>query len=116
MRLHQAAPLELPTDRPRPAIMSADGDWCEVRLGLPLSAQVREFAKKTGATPFMVLLACYVALLRRMSGQDDLTVGTAIAHRLHPETFGLVSDFINMLSLPVRLCGDPTSASLLAFR
>jgi amino acid adenylation domain-containing protein len=112
-RLRDLTPLELPCDRPRPAVISTGGDSCELRLTAGLSRDIRRLAGERDATPFMVLLAAYVALLRALSGQDDLTVGTAIAHRLHPETFGLIGDFINMLALRTDAGGDPAFVELL---
>jgi amino acid adenylation domain-containing protein len=112
-RLRDVTPLELPTDHPRPAVLSTRGDWCALRLGRALSDRVRELARSHDATPFMTLLAAYTAVLRGICGQDDLTIGTAIAHRGHAETLGLIGDFINMLALRTDTGGDPTFGELL---
>ncbi|MDY7091406.1 MAG: amino acid adenylation domain-containing protein [Acidobacteriota bacterium] len=93
--------LELPTDRPRPAVLSPDGG--EVRLELPaqLSAELQRLARRSGATLFMVLLAGFEALLHRLTGQTDLVVGSPVAGRTRVETEGLIGFFVNTLVLRV---------------
>ncbi|RKI64410.1 amino acid adenylation domain-containing protein [Corallococcus sp. AB049A] len=91
--------LELPTDKPRPAVSTQRGDTVPVHLPLPLSERVEALAKQEGATPFMVLLAAFQTVLHRYSGQDDVLVGTPIANRRHAETEGLIGFFVNTLVL-----------------
>lgn len=74
--LRGAATLNLPVDRPRPRFQTYRGARLDVRWDADLGEQVRIFARKQGATPFMVLLAAFDALLARRSGQCDITVGT----------------------------------------
>jgi hypothetical protein len=57
---------------------------------------------------YFALLATYVALLARYSGQDDILVGSPIAGRAHPETQELIGFFVNTLLLRARLDDDPT--------
>ncbi|HXO42091.1 MAG TPA: amino acid adenylation domain-containing protein, partial [Thermoanaerobaculia bacterium] len=106
------AQLELPADRPRPAIQSFHGGRYEVRLADPLPHQLGELAQREGATLFMVLLAGFVALLARHSGQLDVVVGSPVAGR-RPETEGLIGLFINTLALRVDASGEPPFRSLL---
>jgi hypothetical protein len=80
-RLGGMAPLELPTDRPRPPVRSAVGASVPLVLGPELSAGVRALARAEGATVFMVLLAAFQALLGRWAGADDVAVGTPVANR-----------------------------------
>ncbi|HET6230447.1 MAG TPA: amino acid adenylation domain-containing protein, partial [Longimicrobiaceae bacterium] len=105
--------LELPTDRPRPATQTFPG--AIYRFGLPASLQaaVGDVARREGATPFMVLLAAFQALLARWSGQDDVVVGTPIAGRVRAELEPLIGFFVNTLALRADLGGDPTFAALL---
>ncbi len=87
--------LDLPTDRPRPAAQSFRGD--SVRLPFPpgvLDAVART-ARAEGATPYMVLLACFFALLHRHTGQRDLLVGSPTSGRARPEFGGVVGYFVN---------------------
>ncbi|MBZ4423326.1 non-ribosomal peptide synthetase, partial [Myxococcus sp. RHSTA-1-4] len=106
--------LELPTDRPRPAVPTPRGAHVPVRLPEPLSASVEALARAEGATPFMLLLAAFQVLLSRYSGQDDVTVGSPIAGRNRAETEGLLGCFINTLVLRTKLDGAPTFRELLA--
>ncbi len=91
--------LELPTDRPRPAVQSFRGAARPVRLPAGLTRQAEALARREGATLFMVLLAAFQALLARYSGQDDLAVGTPVAGRNRLEIEGLIGFFVNTLVL-----------------
>ncbi|MCY1023460.1 non-ribosomal peptide synthase/polyketide synthase [Pyxidicoccus sp. MSG2] len=106
--------LELPTDKPRPAVLSNLGASVQVALPSGLSEAVESLAKREGATPFMVLLAAFQALLRRYSGQEDVVVGSPIAGRRHAETEGLIGVFINTLVLRARFTPELTFRQLLA--
>src|SRR5206468_9685845 len=81
--------LELPTDRPRPSVLSLRGLDRTVRLAGAAGEAVHALARRQGATVFMVLLAAWEALLRFYSGQEDLAVGTPIAGRTRLELEGL---------------------------
>ena len=114
-RLAGLAPrLELPTDRPRPALQSFRGGRRPVVLPPSLASGLRELARREGGTLFMVLLAGFQALLGRYAGQDDLAVGTPIAGRNHLEIEGLIGFFVNTLVLRGDLSGDPSFRELLA--
>src|SRR6185312_16346631 len=101
-----------PADRPRPTVQSFHGG--RVPLELPGNgAQVlRSTAGRTRATPFIVLLAGLVALLRQYTGEDDLVVGTPVANRTRVELEGLIGFFANTLVLRCDASGDPTVAEL----
>ncbi|MFB1485352.1 amino acid adenylation domain-containing protein, partial [Corallococcus sp. RDP092CA] len=105
--------LELPTDRPRPAVQTSNGGSVPVKLGRELTEALKTLALKEGTTPFMVLLAAWQTLLSRYSGQDDISVGTPIAGRQRAETEGLIGFFVNTLVLRTTLDGDPTFRELL---
>jgi len=105
--------LDLPTDRPRPAVQSLRGGSATLPLGAALSAEVAQLGRRWRTTSFMTLLAAFEALLFRYTGQDDLWVGTPIANRRHAETENLLGFFVNTLVLRVDLSGDPTFAGLL---
>ncbi|MBM7114700.1 non-ribosomal peptide synthase/polyketide synthase [Archangium primigenium] len=105
--------LELPTDKARPAVQSYRGASQPVRLPADLSRAINTLAQREGATPFMVLLAAFNAVLSRYSGQQDLTVGTPIAGRAHAGTEGLIGFFANTLVLRTRLEGNPSFRELL---
>jgi amino acid adenylation domain-containing protein len=106
--------LELPTDKPRPAVQSLDGAFAPFSLGRPLSQAVHALARREGVTPFMVLLAAFQAVLARYSGQEDVSIGSPIAGRTRAETEGLIGFFVNTLVLRTRLEGQPSFLELLA--
>ncbi|RPH56883.1 amino acid adenylation domain-containing protein, partial [bacterium] len=99
--------LELPTDRPRPAVQTFRGATRLTVLPPQLSDRVRELCRREGATPFMVLLAAWAVLLGRHAGQERVPVGTPIAGRNRQEIEGLIGFFVNTLVLPVELSGSP---------
>ncbi|HSF38618.1 MAG TPA: non-ribosomal peptide synthase/polyketide synthase, partial [Thermoanaerobaculia bacterium] len=105
--------LELPTDRPRPAVQSFRGTSRPVRLPDELTRQAQALSRHEGATLFMVLLAGFQALLARYSGQDDLAVGSPVAGRNRVEIEGLIGFFVNTLVLRGDLVGEPTFRELL---
>jgi len=106
------AVLGLPTDRPRPHVRGHAGGVVPLALGAATAERVRGLARAAGATPFMVLLAVFCAWLRRLSGEDDLAVGTPVANRDRPETADLIGFFVNTLVLRADLAGDPTFGEL----
>src|SRR6185436_11327817 len=103
-----------PADRPRPAVPSHAGALVPVEIPIELSRSLRGLARETGSTLFMVLLAGFAALLHRLTGSEDLRVGTPVAHRVRPELEGLIGFFVNTLVLRVDLAGEPRGAGLLA--
>jgi amino acid adenylation domain-containing protein len=107
--------LELPVDRPRPAVRDHAGGSREVgvALGEELTAGLKELSRRHGATLFMTLLAGWAAVLSRLSGQDDVVIGTPTASRGRAEIEGLIGFFVNTLALRVDLSGSPTVAQLL---
>jgi amino acid adenylation domain-containing protein len=105
--------LELPLDRPRPAVQTHRGARLAVAVPPELAAASRAFGRAEGATPFMVLAAAFDALLNRYSGQDDLLVGTPVANRNRAEVEGLIGLFVNTAVLRVDLGGDPDARALL---
>ena len=106
--------LELPTDRPRPPTPSYRGAHLPVAMPVELSAAVTTLARRSGATPYMVLLAAFQLLLSRWSGQADLVVGSPIAGRTERQTEGLIGFFVNTLVMRADVSDDPSFAELLA--
>ncbi|PCN46334.1 hypothetical protein B9C88_02170 [Brevibacillus laterosporus] len=91
--------LNLPTDYPRPALQSYQGDIFEFVIDQRRSEGLRQIAAQTGSTLFMVLLAAYTTLLGKSSGQEDIIVGTPIAGRPHADLESLIGIFINTLAI-----------------
>jgi len=106
-------PLQLPSDRPRPALQDFRGASLPLALPAELTQALEDFARREGATLFMVLLAAFQALLGRCAGQEEVAVGTPVAGRERPELEGLVGLFVNTLVLRGDLAGDPTPRQLL---
>ncbi|WP_433449947.1 amino acid adenylation domain-containing protein [Streptomyces sp. CA-142005] len=100
--LDDIAPVDLPADRPRPAVRDPRGAVVPFRVPAPTAAALTELGRAHGATPFMTLLTAYATLVARYSGQWDVPVGTPVAGRTRPETENMVGFFLN--SLVVR-CG-----------
>jgi len=113
-QLAGAPSLELPADRPRPAVETHRGALVRWVVPEPLGGSLRVLAHRSGATLFAALLAAFQALLARLSGQEDVSVGTPVAGRSHVEIEGLIGFFVNTLVLRVQLSGDPPFRELLA--
>ncbi|HKH48745.1 MAG TPA: amino acid adenylation domain-containing protein, partial [Thermoanaerobaculia bacterium] len=106
--------LDLPADRPRPAVQSFRGATRAFALPVGLGAALRGLGRGERATLFMTLLAVFEVLLHRLSGQDDLLVGTPVANRNHSELEALIGVFVNTLVLRTDASGEPTFRELLA--
>ncbi|MGA8113926.1 MAG: amino acid adenylation domain-containing protein [Actinocatenispora sp.] len=106
--------LDLPTDRPRPAVPSFAGDQLTVDFTGDVVPELRAFARRQRVTLYMVIAAAFKVVLSRYTGQDDVVMGTAVAGRELPELKGLVGFFTNMVVLRTDLSGDPTFAEALA--
>ncbi|HEX5873990.1 MAG TPA: amino acid adenylation domain-containing protein, partial [Pyrinomonadaceae bacterium] len=105
--------LELPTDRPRPALQTTNGSRQSISLSLELTESLKRLSQKEGATLFMTLLAGFKVLLSRYTGQKDIAIGTPIAGRNRPEVEGLIGFFINTLVLRSDLSDNPSFRQLL---
>jgi len=103
-----AEPLNLPTDRPRPPVLSFRGAIAEHRFSKELSAKLLSLGRSEGATPFALGSALVTAFLARLSGQTDIAVGTLVSGRARPDLTGVVGFLVNTLVLRRDLAGDPT--------
>jgi amino acid adenylation domain-containing protein len=106
--------LELPADRPRPAVQSERGASRSVLIERDVVAALKRISRHEGATLFMTLLAAFDILLQRYTGQSDIIVGTPIANRTRSETNDLIGFFVNTLVLRTDMSGDPSFRQLLA--
>jgi amino acid adenylation domain-containing protein len=107
------AVLDLPTDRPRPAVQRFRGGEVPFELPAAIHEAVKVLGRSQGATLFMVLLGAFQALLGRYSRQDDVAVGTPIAGRNRLETESLIGFFVNTLVLRGDLREEPSFHQLL---
>jgi aspartate racemase len=105
--------LELPTDRPRPAVQTFRGAYQSLVLPASLSRSLKALSQEEEATLFMTLLAAFQTLLYRYTGQEDIVVGSPIANRTRAELEGLIGFFVNTLALRTNLSGNPGFRELL---
>ena len=110
--------LELPADRPRPALFTTRGASRAFAFPAAAAAGVRELARRSGTTLFMVGLAGFAALLHRITGritgQTSLLVGSTMANRTRTELEGLIGFFVNTLVLRSDLADGESFGALLA--
>jgi non-ribosomal peptide synthetase component F len=106
--------LELPLDRPRPAVPEHRGGRFMFEIDAATVRGLKELGRSEGATLFMTLLAAFFVLLHRYSGQEDFAVGVPIAGRNKPELEDLLGFFVNTLVLRGDLSGDPAFRTCLA--
>ncbi len=97
--------LKLPSDRPRPLAQSFAGDMLEFELSEQVAKGIKVLCRKFELTSFMVLEAAFSVLLWRISGQDDVVIGTVVANRQRKELEGIIGFFVNTLALRTRI--DP---------
>ena len=105
--------LQLPVDRPRPAIQTHHGSIYTLVLPSTLHDKLNELSRKEGATLFMTLLVAYQSFLSRYTGQEDILVGSPIANRNYREIEGLIGFFVNTLVYRANLSGRPTFQDVL---
>ncbi|MDC0712950.1 amino acid adenylation domain-containing protein [Stigmatella sp. ncwal1] len=107
------ASLDLPGDRPRPETPSFKGGVVRFPVDRALTARLKEMSRREGATLYMTLLTAYAAYLSRLSGMQDLIIGSPVANRNRAATEPLIGFFVNTLALRVDLSGNPTFLELL---
>ncbi|MFJ2734826.1 MULTISPECIES: amino acid adenylation domain-containing protein [unclassified Streptomyces] len=106
--------LELPAQRPRPAEQRYDGGRVEIALDADVTAALRDLASSQQASLFNAVLTGWAILMSRLSGQDDIVVGSPVAGRRAPGAAGLIGFVVNTLPLRVDLSGSPTATEALA--
>ncbi|WP_189151941.1 non-ribosomal peptide synthetase, partial [Streptomyces lacrimifluminis] len=113
-KLADLAPLDLPADRPRPAVRDGAGDAVPFEVPEKLAGRLRELAAAHDSTLFMLFLAAFQTLLARYTGRSDIPVGTVVTGRGRPELRQVIGYGINSLVLRGDLSGDPAFTELLA--
>lgn len=106
--------LDLPTDKPRPALRNYKGGKLWFEFPPPLADAIKAFSRKERVTVFMTLLAAFQALLHRYTGQVDILVGTSVSNRKRVEMEELIGSFANNLVLRTDFSADPTFRELLS--
>ena len=105
--------LQLPTDRPRPAVQTFRGAHESFTISLELTQTIKALSRQSEVTLYMILLAAYKTLLFRHTGQTKIVVGTPIANRNRVEVEQLIGFFVNMMVICTELSGDMTFVELL---
>ena len=106
--------LELPADRPRPAVERFRGDAVRIRLDDELCARIEAFSRRRRVTPHMALRAIFEALVHRLTGLERFVVGCGVANRHTPALESVVGMVLNNVALPADLSGAPDLETLLS--
>ncbi|CAI8756612.1 Arthrofactin synthetase C [Pseudomonas sp. IT-93MI4] len=106
--------LTLPTDRPRSPQQDYSGSRVDMLLDQHLSAGLKALCQRRAVTPYMVIMSAWAMLLSRLSGQNDVVIGSPVANRTRAEIEGLIGMFVNTLALRIDTSGEPSGEALLA--
>jgi non-ribosomal peptide synthetase component F len=112
-QLSGARAVELPTDYPRPQVPSQRGARYDFHWDAELMQALGQLSRQEGVTLFMTLLTAFQVLLYRLTGEEDIVVGTDSANRAHLETEGLIGFFVNLQALRTTFHGNPQFLSVL---
>jgi len=105
--------LTLPGSKQRPAVQTFNGNHLCHRFSEELTAKMKLFSENNGVTLFTTLMTVVKALLYRYSGQDDITVGTPVAGREHPDLENQIGLYVNTLAIRTQFNEKNTFAALL---
>ncbi|HLP60961.1 MAG TPA: condensation domain-containing protein, partial [Candidatus Deferrimicrobium sp.] len=100
--------LELPVDYPRPLLQSFEGNSIDFEIAIEETRALNTVAQQQGATLFMMLTAVFNILLAKLSGQEEIVVGTPVAGRRHGDLEKIIGMFVNTLALRNYPSGSPT--------
>ena len=113
-RLSQLPVLALPPDLRRPPVQSFRGGIVTARLDRDLAERMKAHGRAHRASTFVVFLAAFTALLARLSGDEDIAIGTPVAGRPMPELADIIGFFANTLVFRADLTGNVSTAQLIA--
>ncbi len=105
--------LDLPIDYPRPGVFNFDGARYDFSIGPEETSAINALAFREGATSYMVLLAIYNILLSRLTGQQDIVIGSSAACRTHDNLLQVVGMFVNTLPMRNFPAGEKTFLNFL---
>src|SRR4030095_468138 len=104
--------LELPADHPRPAPQNYAGAFTGLELDEKLVSGLKGLSRRHGTTLFMTLLGGWAALLARLSGQEDIVIGTPMANRGRIEIEKQIGFFVNTLAMRINASASSTVGEL----
>nr|WP_166817165.1 non-ribosomal peptide synthase/polyketide synthase [Bradyrhizobium sp. 1(2017)]QIO34957.1 amino acid adenylation domain-containing protein [Bradyrhizobium sp. 1(2017)] len=113
-RLADPAVLQLPIDRPRPAVPDLAGSAGRISLDPALADGLRALARRRRTTLFVVMLASFKLLLHRYTGQADINIGVPVANRYRDEARGVIGLFVNTQVLRTQIEGRAAIADFIA--
>jgi len=105
--------LALPTDRPRPPRPAHAAGTLPLRVDAARVQRLQQLCRAHGCSLFMAVAAAWAVVLARLSGQDEVVIGTPSANRERSEIEPLLGFFVNTLALRVNLADEPDTARLL---
>ncbi|KAF5627285.1 enniatin synthase [Fusarium tjaetaba] len=111
-QLADCSPAKLPTDFPRPALLSGEAGVVPVSIDGELYQNLREFCNDNNTTSFAVLLAAFRAAHYRLTGVDDSVIGTPIANRNRWELENIIGFFVNTQCMRITVNDEDTFSSL----
>jgi amino acid adenylation domain-containing protein/thioester reductase-like protein/non-ribosomal peptide synthase protein (TIGR01720 family) len=109
----EISPLNLPTDYPRPAKMTFEGDSLHFEFSIEQTRALNHIAQEQGTTLYMVLLALYNVLLSKLSSQEEIIIGTVTAGRNHAELQNIIGMFVETLAVRNFPIGEKTFKTFL---
>ncbi|PYX86501.1 MAG: hypothetical protein DMG68_15180, partial [Acidobacteria bacterium] len=112
-QLAGAEGIELPADRPRPAVQSCRGARQALTVDRETLARLRELSRREGVPLFVTLCSVFASLLARYSGREDFVFGTEVSARAHTEVEGLIGLFSNESVVRADISGNPNFRELL---
>ncbi|KAK2685099.1 Enniatin synthetase [Fusarium oxysporum] len=111
-QLADSSPAKIPTDFPRPALLSGEAGVVPVTIDSELYQKLRQFCNKHNSTSFSVLLAAFRAAHYRLTGVDDAVIGTPIANRNRRELENMIGFFVNTQCMRIAVDDGDTFESL----
>ncbi|KAF5022201.1 hypothetical protein F66182_5788 [Fusarium sp. NRRL 66182] len=111
-QLADSSPAKIPTDFPRPALLSGGAGVVPVTIDGELYQKLRAFCNKHNSTSFSVLLAAFRAAHYRLTGVDDAVIGAPIANRNRCELENMIGFFVNTQCMRITIDGSDTFESL----
>lgn len=105
--------LTIRTDRPRPARQSFNGARVPIFVPKEICARAIQLSRQLGVTLQVILLTAFYLLLREMTGQEDIVIGTPVSGRMASDFHGVIGYFVNTVALRIRVSSDETLAGAL---